>query len=331
MKNNSYDKKILRLMFILNRLSSKETVTTPTLAQEFNVTTRTVQRDLELLSQTGFPTFFDNGTYKFTDGFSLRKINITKEEKFLLMLFYKLFSKIGQPFNVTAKNLLDKILSSSNSNEDTFDKRSVGIINEEFGEFSNKLAVRLENSEYPKAFIKKIDEYLLEVRQKLDVIRSTDKVNMQLKVMKKHENGKPAAVVIVPKAYFKDKINKLDPFPTVKERNLLIKTYLPNKLFRTFRIELYMDLYFKFWGTHFKSRQITCFDKFAGDLGFSKNLKLFNYEYSYGGGREGVLITRASLSWMKEIPMPLEEIKPFLNKSGGIWKVIDYSNKKRKK
>ena len=76
MKNNSYDKKIFRLMFILNRLSSKEAITTPGLAQEFNVTTRTVQRDLELLSQTGFPLFFDNGTYKFTDGFSIRKIRL---------------------------------------------------------------------------------------------------------------------------------------------------------------------------------------------------------------------------------------------------------------
>ena len=54
MKNDSYDKKIFRLVYILNKLSNREKITTANLSHEFNVTVRTVQRDLELLSMTGF-------------------------------------------------------------------------------------------------------------------------------------------------------------------------------------------------------------------------------------------------------------------------------------
>ena len=138
-----YEKKIFRLMFILNRLTSREMVTPSILASEFNVTVRTVQRDLEMLSMTGFPLFSENGSYKFVDGFSLRKISVNPDEKFLLLLFYKLFSKIGQPFDAAAKNLLDKMLLSSDTEDQSFDKEATEIIKKEFGKFSEQLAVKL--------------------------------------------------------------------------------------------------------------------------------------------------------------------------------------------
>ncbi|MBU0896722.1 MAG: HTH domain-containing protein, partial [Candidatus Omnitrophica bacterium] len=55
MKNKSYDKKIFRLLFILNKLETRKKVSTSDLAKEFNVSLRTVQRDIELLSMAGFP------------------------------------------------------------------------------------------------------------------------------------------------------------------------------------------------------------------------------------------------------------------------------------
>ena len=127
-------------------------------------------------------------------------------------------------------------------------------------------------------------------------------------------------IIRMPKTYFKDNTSSFDFSTHNKEREFVIKTHLPGKFRKSFRISLYLDMFFNFWGTHFKTRQIKCFDGFAEHLGFPKGLKHFNYECSYGGGRVGhpVLITRASVIWEKEIPMLSSEIKPFLNKKMGI-------------
>ena len=48
-----YDRRIFRLMFILRELRKTKIVCTKGLAREFNVTSRTVQRDIELLQSLG--------------------------------------------------------------------------------------------------------------------------------------------------------------------------------------------------------------------------------------------------------------------------------------
>ena len=333
---NPYDKKMIRLMVILNRLSNRQRVITADLAKEFNVTVRTMQRDLELLSMTGFPVFFDNGTHKFEEGFSLRKISVTPEEKFLLMLFYKLFSQTDKPFSSAAKNLLDKVLVSSDGKDVLFDEISLQykkkVLEEEFTDFSDSLAVRLENCAYPRSFIEKIDVYIAELKKKIKALEAKDKVNIEVKFTRQYENNKPVAVIRVPKSYFKDNTAKFDFSTHKKEREFTVISHLPGKFRKSFRISLHLDMFFNFWGTHLKARQITCFDKFAEYIGFPKALKQFNYEFSYGGGRvdQSVLVTRASLIWEKEIPMPDTEIKPFLNKKSGIpWSKSWDGNKNR--
>ena len=73
-KNKDYDKRIFRLLYILNKLDSSKSVSTKELAEEFNVSIRTVQRDLELLNLSGFLlTSPQRGFYKFEDGYSLKK------------------------------------------------------------------------------------------------------------------------------------------------------------------------------------------------------------------------------------------------------------------
>jgi hypothetical protein len=311
-------------MFILNRLSSRDQVTTASLAKEFNVTTRTVQRDLELLSIVGFPLLLDRGTYKFEEGFSLRKIGVTPEEKFLLLLFYKLFSQTERSFSATAKNLLDKVLVSSESKDILFNEISSQykkkVLKDEFTNFSDLLVIKLENCAYPKFFIEKIDVILAEIKERMKRLNDRDKAGIQVEFTGQYENNKPVAIMRVPKSYFKNRTAKFDFSTHKKEREFLIKTHLPGKFRKSLRISLYLDMLFNFWGTHLKTRQITCFDSFAEYLGFGKDLKHFNYEYSYGGGREGqsVLVTRASVVWEKEIPLSREEIKPFLNKKSGI-------------
>ena len=87
MKNKSYDKKIFRLIHMLNRLNSGNLFRTSELAEEFNVTSRTIQRDLELLNMAGFPVIYEDDKYKFMNGFSLQKISVTPAEKFLLNIW----------------------------------------------------------------------------------------------------------------------------------------------------------------------------------------------------------------------------------------------------
>ena len=69
-KNTSYDKKVFRLFFILNQLDSRKKISTGELAKEFNVSLRTVQRDIVLLNTTGFPIIsLEKGYHSFMEGF----------------------------------------------------------------------------------------------------------------------------------------------------------------------------------------------------------------------------------------------------------------------
>ena len=324
-KEKEYDKKLLRLVYIITRLSDRGgTLTTADLVKEFNVTKRTIQRDVELLRKMHWPIDSDNCIYKFDDMFSLRKINVTPEEKFLLMLFCRLFSQVKEPFNAIAKSLLDKVLIASDQYDSIFDEISSRykreIIEKKFTHFADELAITLEDLKYPPAFIKKIGAYLDELEQKIKVLCSKDKIDINVRFSRKYENNKPVAVISVPKTYFNDNTLKHDFSTHIKEREFLITTALPGKFHKSFRISLHLRMVFDFWGTHFKSRDITCFDEFAKYIGFTKNDKVFNYKCSYAAHCKShrLLITEASSSWQKEIPMPAEEIKPFLHKKSGI-------------
>gem|GEM_PF-4854342 len=316
---------MFRFVSILTKLSNKERVTTVGLARDFDVTKRTIQRDMELLCQMYWPIRFCDGFYKFVEGFSLRKIAVTPEEKLLLTLFYRLFSQAGRPLSTTAKSLLDKVLVSSDVSEQLLNQQTVEIIKKEFGDFSTQLAVRLENNKCPQSFIAKIDEYLIKAEEKLKKLSAKDGVTIQLEPTKRYESGVPIAVITIPKSYFKDEINKYDFSTHEDKREFKLIPHLPNKYFKSFRVSLDLHMAFNFWGTHLETRQITCFDHLAECLGFPKKSKLFNYSCSHGAdnGKDKVLITTASLRWEREIPMPSEDLKPLLNKSGGLIPVRD--------
>jgi len=277
------------------------------------------------LLTTGFPLRFDGRAYTFEEGFSLRKISVTPEEKFLLMLFYKLFSQTEKHLNSTAKNLLSKVLATSESKSGRSD-RSIDakreILKEEFTNFSDLLAVRLEDSECPRPLIVKADACLAEIKEKVRVLSVRDKVAIRIQTTGQYENEKPIASIRAPKAYFRDETAKFDFSSQERDREFTISTHLPSKFRKSFRISLRLDMFFNFWGTHFKTKQISCFDGFAERLGFPKRLKRFNYDASYGASNNNhrLLITRAALIWEKEIPLSREEMKPFLNKkSGTLW------------
>lgn len=333
-KNKSYDRKIFRLIYILNKFNSGISLTTSKLAQEFNVSKRTVQRDIQLLDSAGFPLVDSGRGYKFINGFSLQKINVTSEEKFLLDIFYNLFSKIGEPLDKVAKDFMNKVLLSAQKSKADDNKslssRQETVLKNEIRKLSDSLAAKMEDLSYPIQFREKIDQFLDDIEKKIKKIRKKEKIKIGFQRVKNYQHSRPLAFISVPKTYFDDPYLKLDSFTDEKDRVFEVKALLPNKFFKKFRKVLMLKMYFKFWGPHLKPKQLTCFDNFASFLGFSNEKKEFNYEYSYANNK-GVMATSATVGWEDEVTMPSEDVKPFLNKTGGLYTIKDYSKKKKQK
>lgn len=111
-KNKNYDKKIFRLLYILNKLDRGGKVSTRELSKVFNVSVRSVQRDLELLNMAGFPLApSDKGVHCFAEGFSLKKLMLSKEEASLLSFLYEVAKSLGRNFEESFGGLLKKVLT----------------------------------------------------------------------------------------------------------------------------------------------------------------------------------------------------------------------------
>jgi predicted DNA-binding transcriptional regulator YafY len=108
----NYDKKIFRLLSILNQLDKRGKVFVISLAEEFSVSVRSVQRDLKLLSEAGFPIDRDpeTGAYIFVEGFQLGKSRLTEKEWALLLSFEDMAKKIGPPFGGLMSSIVKKNL-----------------------------------------------------------------------------------------------------------------------------------------------------------------------------------------------------------------------------
>lgn len=110
-KPKSYDKKIFRLWAMLNKLDSGKKVYTSELAKEFNVSIRSIQRDVELLNMVGFPVIScGKGCYAFTEGFSLKRIMISEEDASLLSFLYEIAKSLGGKFEDSFNGILKKLL-----------------------------------------------------------------------------------------------------------------------------------------------------------------------------------------------------------------------------
>lgn len=104
---HNYDTILTRLTIILSRLNDGEALSVNELASEFNVSTRTIQRDFnERL--TSFPIYQDNKKWKMADGFKLEKTT-SIEDAIILDIIDKLTESIGSGFYLKAKKLLSKI------------------------------------------------------------------------------------------------------------------------------------------------------------------------------------------------------------------------------
>lgn len=111
MPQQDYDTKLFRLIRILNKLESSHSVSVKSLSEDFDVTVRTVQRDICRLMSAGFPIVQGEakGEYSFYEGFSLKKLSLSDEEATLLTLLSDTASALGSNFEKSFKRLFTKI------------------------------------------------------------------------------------------------------------------------------------------------------------------------------------------------------------------------------
>lgn len=108
--------KVRRLMYILNELDKGE-IWVSAVAKDLDVTIRTVQRDLRILEDAGFP--FANtkkGAYCFVEGFSLQRVRVTAKEAAMLALMGDIAHSLGGGFPETFKELRSKVMERNNTN-----------------------------------------------------------------------------------------------------------------------------------------------------------------------------------------------------------------------
>src|ERR1035437_9732067 len=114
-KNKDYHKKLYRLVRILNRLETEGKVAPVELADEFNVSMRTAQRDLELINMAEFPLVsMTKGSYTFMPGFSLKQLPMSSEEASLLAFLCEIAKSMGGSFEKSFRSLHSKVVLSSN-------------------------------------------------------------------------------------------------------------------------------------------------------------------------------------------------------------------------
>lgn len=104
-----HDKALERLVFTLTKLSHDERPTIEELAEEYNVSIRTIQRDLKRLMY--FPIQKDSlNRLKFIDGYSLSKTTFEDEELLVTYLSLSQFKNINKKFDKNIDKIFSKIL-----------------------------------------------------------------------------------------------------------------------------------------------------------------------------------------------------------------------------
>lgn len=107
-------------------LDNRRFCTALTLSQQFSTTSRNIYRDLKTLDAAGFAINFDkeSGTYRFTDpDFTLRDLNLNKEELSALLVGKQILRSLGKPFEKSYQSLFKKVHKDTGINTQESVKR----------------------------------------------------------------------------------------------------------------------------------------------------------------------------------------------------------------
>jgi len=128
---HDYDKILTRLTIILSKLNDGEALSVKELAEEFNTSPRTIQRDFNerLIS---FPIYQDKRRWKMQDGFKIEKSHGI-EDKIILDIIEKITEGIGGKFASKSHELLAK-LKNEDLNSPIFAKLNIEDITDKLKE-----------------------------------------------------------------------------------------------------------------------------------------------------------------------------------------------------
>ena len=131
LKKHDYDKTLTRLTIILQKLYDGELLSVKELAEEFNVSDRTIQRDFnERLIR--FPIEKEGRRWKMQSGHHLTKER-TPQEQLVLEMLGNIAEGIGQQFGSSARTLFDKLQNSHTS--PLYSKTIIEDVSEHIGVF----------------------------------------------------------------------------------------------------------------------------------------------------------------------------------------------------
>lgn len=103
-------KRLERMVEMLSMIDRGETVTAKSLATHFGVAERTIYRDIGVLS-IDFPVSFDEekGSYRFSEGYSLKKADLSSDELRAMMVSKAFLSKLGEGVSEAFGRLIKKL------------------------------------------------------------------------------------------------------------------------------------------------------------------------------------------------------------------------------
>jgi predicted DNA-binding transcriptional regulator YafY len=104
--------RLARLMKIMTLIRTHRNMDRKHLAEEFGVSVRTIQRDINTLCYAGVPIlWFDNG-YKIVSDFFMPPVNLGVEEAFCLVIAARTFSEDkGKLWREKTESALSKIMA----------------------------------------------------------------------------------------------------------------------------------------------------------------------------------------------------------------------------
>ena len=108
--------KLVRLAQILRLFMEKERISSSWLAKEFRTTPRTIQRDLSLLKEAGFPLHeMQKGSYQLNKDL-IKNLEVFDDTELALMVALKnIVSQLGTPFQKAADGVLERLYQSVTS------------------------------------------------------------------------------------------------------------------------------------------------------------------------------------------------------------------------
>lgn len=111
--NDHYLKKIDRITAILTQLQSKPIVRAQDLAEKFEVSIRTIYRDIKTLENAGIPIIGEAGNgYSLMDGYKLPPVMFTKDEVLSFITAEKLMQHFShESLGAHYKTAMEKLRS----------------------------------------------------------------------------------------------------------------------------------------------------------------------------------------------------------------------------